>query len=850
MNLTDVLSLDELFYAHRKPGKETEEKEPLEVHSNLCLSYFRRFVKERQVESALQNLWRCYFSEENTEILSWCMELLEYGILFHDTGKINPDYQKTKMKNPVKVRAYDFLSGANHALLSAVIYMDFCLAQMEKGTFSKQEKQLLKGLISLNGYVISKHHSSLENFQEFCNQFLEGGNAEAIVVGLSEQSMCGYKGLRWLSEENAGKCSKFLKNAMKNSSRKQQICVFTYVRLIYSLLVASDYYATTQYMTGTRIQHFGQLQQAEELKRAYEEAPLAQKIRTYEKEQYGKTDAFSKISSINILRSELFLDVEKAWKENKDAAIYFLEAPTGSGKSNTAMNLSFQMLGEQFKKLFYVYPFNTLIEQNMEILGEVFGEAEPILEKIAVVNSVTPIKRDCETEEDSTEFYQKSLLDRQFLNYPFVLTTNVSLFRTMFGQQRADAFGFMQLAGSVIVLDEIQSYKNSIWSEIIIFLKAFAELLNMKVLIMSATLPDLAYLTGETNGIVRLVKNREKYFSNPKFKERVRLSFELLEEPGPVSWEMLWNHMKKQMACSRKFLVEFISKKSAYAFYRFLQEESPEKTKVFLITGDDNQAERKMILNGIKRELDETIILVATQVIEAGVDIDMDIGYKDISKLDSEEQFLGRINRSCRGAGITFFFDLDAADKIYGQDIRKNHELTLKVQAMREILKEKDFSRYYEPVLKQLKRDWNHSCSEDWSLEIFFNRAVQNLQFSEIQKRMQLIEPNQWTISIFMNRTIILPDGTPLTGSSVWEQYKALLQNQELDYAEKQYKLSQVRSKMVYFVYEVNRNLDFAYNDHVGEQAGGLYYIEDGEQYFESGKLNTEKFAQEGGLFF
>ena len=47
---------------------------------------------------------------------------------------------------------------------------------------------------------------------------------------------------------------------------------------------------------------------------------------------------------------------------------------------------------------------------------------------------------------------------------------------------------------------------------------------------------------------------------------------------------------------------------------------------------------------------------MATQVVEAGIDIDMDIGYKDISKLDSEEQFIGRINRNFKRKGVVLFF--------------------------------------------------------------------------------------------------------------------------------------------------------------------------------------------------
>ena len=70
-------------------------------------------------------------------------------------------------------------------------------------------------------------------------------------------------------------------------------------------------------------------------------------------------------NNINVLRNELFW-MQKTMLDNIDKSIFYLEAPTGSGKSNVAFNLSFKMV-EEFKdinKIFYVYPFNTLVEQN------------------------------------------------------------------------------------------------------------------------------------------------------------------------------------------------------------------------------------------------------------------------------------------------------------------------------------------------------------------------------------------------------------------------------------------------------------------------------------------------------
>lgn len=71
-----------------------------------------------------------------------------------------------------------------------------------------------------------------------------------------------------------------------------------------------------------------------------------------------------------------------------------------------------------------------------------------------------------------------------------------------------------------------------------------------------------------------------------------------------------------------------------------------------LLTGDDSIYERESILKPIRENVWKKVILISTQIVEAGVDIDMDIGYKDISKLDSEEQFLGRIARSGIKNGI------------------------------------------------------------------------------------------------------------------------------------------------------------------------------------------------------
>ena len=145
--------------------------------------------------------------------------------------------------------------------------------------------------------------------------------------------------------------------------------------------------------------------------------------------------------------------------------------------------------------------------------------------------------------------------------------------------------------------------------------------------------------------------------------------------------------------------MEFIKKSSAYKFFkRLLEDERILCDDVEYMSGDDSIIERSRILGKIERA-DKGIILVATQVIEAGVDIDMDIGYKNISKLDSEEQFMGRINRSCKKDGEVYFFKLDDGSKIYRGDIRIDKDLTLENDKVKELLINKDFDAYYNEVM-------------------------------------------------------------------------------------------------------------------------------------------------------
>lgn len=862
INVNEIISDKHKFYAHLKEDSNFNEiirKETLKEHTDLCVKYFYKVFNNKNLENIFLNFENNFFDSMSKNGKKVFRKLLINTIAFHDIGKINPRFQNIKMKNPLgeNIKAFSCID-SEHSILSAVLYIDYFIDDILN--LSKEDgKLILLTIMMFNAYAICRHHSDLGDFHEFLYKFNEDEKCMDIIDIFKDEYVDIYKKGFSLSKNRIAKVCKYIKNKYSaEAENEKSIYLYTYERLIYSLLVTSDFYATGEFMNKTVIDAFGEISDISEFYEIYKNTDVYKKIREYEDSKYGKNKDLIKEEDINVLRTEMFLDAEGELLRNIEENIFFLEAPTGSGKSNTAFNLSFKLFegDKNLKKIYYVYPFNTLVEQNLNILNKTFENNKTVADKIAVINSIYPIKEDKKyIEYDSKEninngknekdygheYYERALLNRQFLNYPVILTTHVSLFNIMFGDKKEDTFSFHQLANSVIVLDEIQSYKNTIWTEIISFLKGFAKILNIKVIIMSATLPDLNMLAVNKSNVCNLIKNREKYFSNLKFKDRVIVNYDLIYSEAP--FESLYEHVLKNSKRNKKILIEFIKKQSAYDFFKRLNEDDL-NINILLMTGDDNSIERNKIINAISsKECEENgVILIATQVIEAGVDIDMDIGYKDISKLDSDEQFMGRINRSCKKSGEVYFFNLDRVDKIYKDDFRVNKEFSLLDNEMRKILKNKNFYEYYDKVLKLLKE--SNSALNDGNIEKFFKENVWMLNFNKISERMKLIEDDNWSMSVYLARNIHESE-VNLDGEKIWNDYKWLLQDNKMNFSEKQVKLSNVRSKMNYFIYEISKNMDLPYNDKIGE----LYYIENGEKYFENGKLDKEKFKNEVGMF-
>ena len=500
--------------------------------------------------------------------------------------------------------------------------------------------------------------------------------------------------------------------------------------------------------------------------------------------------------------------------------------PQVLGKTNIAINIA-KLLYEskrELKSIHYIFPFNTIIEQTANTFDNYFKKYEDYI----VINSITSMVKDISENLD----YDKAYIKNIFNQYPIILTSHINLFNTLFGTGKENNYSLYHLIDSVIVLDEIQAYSNDIWREMIEMFSKYSSFLNIKFIIMSATLPRLDKLLNKSiTKFQALVVNPTKYYKNEVFKNRVKINYDLLCQD--ITLDVLIE--KIQMHIGKKILVECIKKDTADQLFQKVKDRWK---NVYELTGDDNRYTRNEIIKKVKEAKD--IILISTQTIEAGVDIDMDIGFKDISFIDSEEQFLGRINRSSKKKNcIAYFFNLDDASKIYKNDYRLLYNL--EHEDARKLLQNKQFDKFYLDVMDRIFKETEKYNEKNINN---FYRDCELIKYKKIEKNMKLIDNN--SIQLFLNYKIKI-NGEEIVGEEIFNNYMNLLKDNNLGYAEKKIKLSELSEKFNLFVYTIYKNKT---NIIQGEKFGEMYYVHDGNKFMENGRFNRRKYLTEGdGLF-
>ena len=330
-------SLNHTYYAHTKASSQ---KELLASHLELTYNYYEKMEKDKKLDEIVKNIIQKTFLEVNSQIVVEIYDLFKQAIYYHDIGKINPLFQKNKMENDLNIKTNNI--DDTHSALSARIYIDSILQLIkEDDKHNSLEKITLLYIGYYFGYIISRHHSKLESI---------GGLLDSIkdkrIPEIPEPQNEYYENN--LNYERIQKAF--------DRIQVEEMNLYILCKLLYSCIITADFYATYEFMSGKQVEF--EIEKNENLFKKYKDSDLIKDIRKYENNQI-------ELEEINRLRSDIFLEAEKSLRQNLDKSIFYLEAPTGSGKTNMAINLA-RILYESDEKItsiHYIFPFNNIIEQ-------------------------------------------------------------------------------------------------------------------------------------------------------------------------------------------------------------------------------------------------------------------------------------------------------------------------------------------------------------------------------------------------------------------------------------------------------------------------------------------------------
>lgn len=340
-------------------------------------------------------------------------------------------------------------------------------------------------------------------------------------------------------------------------------------------------------------------------------------------------------SPINELRSKAFDEIEMNVL-NSGAKLFLINLPTGMGKTLASFNATLKLRQKRFEqkgkypRIIYLLPFLSIIDQNHKVIADVLGvDGEQATQILLKHHSLA--KYDYIDKDEMRYASGQSELLIETWNASVVCTTYHQFFSSFLSNRRADLRRFCTLSDSIILMDEPQSLPFSLWR---LFGKVFATLtqeMNADIILLTATQP----------GFVKSAEqlcNTELYYN---LLDRINLYY----DPENITTKEFISSLTLNESKSYLFVTNTIN--SAKELMLELRMKTQEK--ICFLSTHITPKERLYRIEEVKK--DKYKIIVSTQLVEAGVDIDIDVVYRDFAPLDSIIQTAGRCNRNAGDKG-------------------------------------------------------------------------------------------------------------------------------------------------------------------------------------------------------
>lgn len=530
-----------------------------------------------------------------------------------------------------------------------------------------------------------------------------------------------------------------------------------------------------------------------------------------------KKEKFTDHKGINKIREESYLDViNKVYElDIINSKIFSLELPTGCGKTLTGFSFALKLRDRIEKELnftpriIYSLPFLSIIDQNESVIKDILDysglSGSDFLLKHNYMSDMNYISSD-ETDEEFN--LNKSQLLTEGWYSEIIITTFIQLFYTLFSNKNKSLRKFHNIANSILILDEIQSIPYKFWPIINKILKEISKKFNIWIILMTATQP---LIFKENDEIIPLIEEKEKYFNafnrvkfnfsleNKDFEDFKQETIESIEENQNKSIMFVLNtiNSSKELYESIKEYYDFKGRDyeiDSNGIVTILNQDSDEKIDLIYLSTNIIPRHRLNKINYIKKSKTRKII-VSTQLIEAGVDISVDIIYRDLAPLDSIIQTGGRCNRnySADMGEVNIIKIVNEKNRPLGNFVYGNILLQSTVTAIGDIkeVDEKNFNQFSKEYYEILVEDG----AQNESLELL--EILNKLDYSDISHKFRIIDSKVIPkIDVFVN--------VDNESNEIWNKFNEI--QEEDEFFKRKNLFLKIKNKFYNYVISVNNN--------------------------------------------
>lgn len=756
----------------------------LREHLNSCTEISRKLLERKYISSS-------FFQKVH---LQYWLKLLAF---YHDMGKASDFFQN-------KIVVATFERGEAEFIEKHQEYLDYFRKNRQQ-----QIEQLIQTTPNLDSHarigafyllenirtedkiipnilfnVSNAHHGNLPDWEGTgSNPFILSENRKKQLE--LQRGYLNFAAFNDIIAENDLKCTpEYWNEIVKIYERSRKINVFlreirkadTYhyfflQHLMYSLLLSADK---------------GDVMLSQEGKLLHDTKLFPKEIIT----QF-KQDQFSTINAtlIDRERESAYQQINANISRHVNSNFFSITLPTGLGKTLSAYNAAIKLqniINEQYSytpRIVYCLPFTSIIDQNSSVLSNIFAFAKIPDWHIAKHHYLA----------DFNEEYAHEKLSGQEAEYltegweqDFIITTFNQLLESLFTNKNRALRKFHNMANSIIIMDEVQNIPPKYYEVIEDVFTKMAEFFNTKFIFVTATQPILL----NRNSIIELTDPKrtqtEKYFTS---KNRIILDQHLLKNNDyqKTDIESLIEIFIKDIEIkeNKSFLFILNTVASSQYVFNILKETFPDLHITYL-SSSVLSYRRKQLIKLIQRRVKRNTrqIIVSTQVVEAGVDIDLDIVYRDFAPMDSINQSAGRCNRNgVKEKGVVKLFN-SGKSRIYDAILLRITENILK--DMPEEIEESNFYNINQKYFEQVQKSISEVSDEADDLK----KAIKQLQLETVKKNFILIKelPYYYNVFIPYHRK----------ADKVWKEYAACMEIE--DFFERKEKLRKIKPLLLQFV--------------------------------------------------